>query len=188
MKFKIYASYTLEAALLFPTILFVLFSFIYICFYLHDRVRLESFVNGILLESKDFILYNQELGTGKIDYNRYLSKNILQLDYDGLGQELEIKEYVHGIISGEFFIGQMKGLEVLIKKNSIIIEVSLDVPIPIKFIEILLGKSSLEIYYENKINIIDKSNQVRKHQITMGIARNIEEVDKSLLRLRELLN
>ena len=188
MKSKINASYTLEATLLFPTILFILISFIYFSFYLHDRVRLESFVNRILLESKDYTLYSKELGTGKINYNRFLNKQLLQLDYDGFELENEIEVYAYNTISKEFFIGQTKDLDILIKKDAIIMNVTLDIHIPIQAIRILLGKGSIEINYENRVKLIDKSNQVRKIQITMGIARKIDEVDKWLLELRELLH
>lgn len=188
MRRNINASYTIEAALLLPTILFVLISLIYFSFYLHDRVRLESNVNRILLESRDFILYDKELDTGMVDYNRYINKKLLQLDYKGLGLEEEIYEYAYKALSKEFFIGQTKDLDISINKASIIMNVTLDIHLPIQAIRMLLGKGSLEIMYESRIKLIDRSNQVRKLQVTLGVARRMKEVDDWLSKLADLLD
>lgn len=186
MKKRLLASFTIEASILLPSILFLIIGFIYFAFYLHDRVVLEGLVHGVLSESKDLILFDKELSQGNIDYNRYLNRGIFHSN-NSLDVETYIKEYAYQNIRKRFFISEVREITIEVMDNEIEMNASLNINIPFQAVKALIKKESFEITYINKIKLFERTERIRKFQVTMGIASKIEEVDNWLIKLRELM-
>ena len=72
---RVEGSYTVEAALIFPFILYIIIALIYLGFYLHDYGKMQAIIHEGQIRGKGLITNEIDINTGALSYNDYLRKN-----------------------------------------------------------------------------------------------------------------
>jgi len=84
-------SFTVEAALLMPIIIFMIISLIYLGFYLHDKAVTKFAANYMAVKICQIYANELEISTSQINYDKLLDRNILSdlnVDIDAGLQEV----------------------------------------------------------------------------------------------------
>lgn len=187
MNKKIKASFTVEAAVVFPTILVVLISILYLSFYLYDRVRTESAVNHILEQGRDYILYNIDPYTGLMNKEAYLNKSVVYFLNGYEKEELYLQQYalLYGV--DIFFISKIKESNIQVKNNILQMEITIDSTIPTRQIKKFFTGSGFTYTYKKDISLKKKEEYVFLYEVTHGIGSKIEAVNKAMEALKQWL-
>lgn len=187
MSKKIKASFTVEAAVVFPTILIVLISILYLSFYLYDRVKAESAVNHILEQGRDYILYNIDPYTGLMDKEAYLNKSAVYFLNGYEEEERYLQQYALVYGTDIFFISKIKESNIQVKHNVLQIEITIDITIPTRQIKKFFAGSGFTYTYKKEISLKKREEYVRLFEVTYGVGTKIEAVNKAVEALRRWL-
>lgn len=185
MKKWIRGSYTVEAALLLPVILFVIVSFIYLSFYLHDKYRIEEVLNIASLKA---IAYNQtetNMVTGQVDYESYLNQGIFYRFESRENKEKEVFHYLHTYLNERLFLTKVNKIEVKISHVDIEIRVIANVDVP-TFGEIYSDDYRINFYISEE-NIMSAREFVRMFDTLGGVAEKVPGADKAIDMLKKLI-
>lgn len=186
-RIKVKGSYTVEAALIFPFILFIILALIYLGFYLHDVAKMQAIIHKSLVKGSAFIRNEMDINTGAISYEDYLDRTIFYpIDNDFYRKESEIKNYLYNQSADRFFISQIKDINVDISSSRIKINLSLDIKFPIISLGVFLTESS-NLIFEMEGKIHDPMNFIRGFEVAAGIGKRIEGVNKILGELKDIL-
>jgi Flp pilus assembly protein TadG len=94
-KSTVRGSYTVEAALILPIILFIIAGLLYLGFYLHDKVKIQSIIDDTSTRGREQIQYEADLETGLIDYSAYRKRSVLYPYFnDSTEKEYKLNTYL----------------------------------------------------------------------------------------------
>ncbi len=95
MKNKSKGSFTVEAALVLPIVLFVILAVIFLSFYLYDVCRIEGITDKILHQAAMRMKHESTLATGEIDYQNINDRGVFYLITGSTEEEeAEIEAYL----------------------------------------------------------------------------------------------
>lgn len=103
---------TVEAVFVIPIVIFVIFALMYLTFYLHDRVRVETIMEKALGKSDFLVLQRGNISGNSCNYeeiNEEKNWGYFQGSYEK--QEEEIKEYLEGELNKGFFLLDIKDMD-----------------------------------------------------------------------------
>lgn len=158
---KVKGSFTLEAALLFPTVLFVIFAIIYLCFYMHDKVTMEGVINDTLLRGRNLIKYEMDIDTCKQNTTRYLNKNRVIPENDDLPNANKLKVYLQRELHRGLFIANVTEVDAMVSKNDVTVIVNGYMKIPFIGVSKFFENSGLIFKYEQNAKIHQTMNDIR---------------------------
>lgn len=157
---KVKGSLTLEAALIFPMVLFIIFSIIYLCFYMHDKVKIEGVINNTLLRGRNLVKYEIDMDSSKQNITKYLNNNRVINENDNLYKEKMIKEHLQKELEKGLFIANTTKVETKITGNEVTVIVNGYMEIP--FIE-------FRRYFENGGLTFNIEHNIKIHQTMSDI-------------------
>ena len=98
-------SYTVEAALILPIILFIIIGLLYLGFYLHDKVKIQSIIDDTATRGRELIQFETGLETGLIDYSSHQNRSFLYPYFtDFKEKENKINTYLKKQLNTALFI------------------------------------------------------------------------------------
>lgn len=132
-KKDIVASYTVEAALIFPFIFFVIFALLFMCFYLKDRVLMKGVLNCYCERESRCVAIGVDLESNMIDYEKYFERGILYPLFSDFSEEEEtLKQSIYTILNEKLKVCEIQKVQVQIDGFSVDIEVWYTLNIPLK--------------------------------------------------------
>lgn len=186
-KIKLRGSYTVEAALVFPMILFVIISLIYFAFYLHDYAKVQSIVHEAHIRGKGLERDEIDINTGIQSYDKYLDRTVFYpIDNNYKTQEIQINNYVYEKCKDKLLMAQIENINVDLGISSIKLRVNLDMNFPLKQIEsFFLGSKTLVIEYEEKHH--NPMDFIRAYDVAADVGKKINIINQVTSKLKEVI-
>lgn len=182
-------SYTIEAALIFPTILFIITSLIYLGFYLHDQDKLEAILDEYLIKGRDFIQYEADMQTGVINYDKYYKRGLLYSLEDNLKEkEQKICNDIQLQLTNGLFIAKVNSINVEASHTHINLQIKAEMGLPFIGLMPLFAESGTSITAQNKVPIENNAEFIRIFDIFFSVADKIPVLSETLKKLQEILN
>lgn len=185
MKKKLEGSYTLEAAILFPMILFIITALLYTCFLLHDKAAIEGAVHHIVLEGEKTAKKSMDPVSETIDYESYIKEGILGLLYDNREEEASLKTLLQNTIMGKVWIAHISNVTVEIKQNEANVCVNYGFDMPIRGIWEFFNSGGTEFSYKEIKSFDNNEEFIRVFQIAMDTGEELPGADSILNMLQK---
>lgn len=166
---RVKGSLTLEAALVFPIILLIVFSIIYLGFYMHDKVKLEGVIDNGLMLGRNLVKYEIDMVTNKQNITKYLMNNRVINENDNLYKEGIINEYLQKELEKGFFLADTTKVDTKISGNEITVMVNGYMNIPFIEFRRYFEESSLTFRVEHKVQVHQTMNDIRKLDIGIDL-------------------
>ncbi|WP_313133950.1 TadE family protein [Anaerocolumna sp.] len=187
-KSTVKGSYTVEAALILPMILFIIAGLLYLGFYLHDKVKIQSVINDISTKGRELIQYEADLKTGLIDYDHYQSRFFLYPYFsDFVEKENNINTYLAEELNRGLFIAKVDSVAVSVTFNRIRISVNGHMDIPFIEVKQLFTNSGLTFSDNNTMEIHNTEEFIRVLDVFSGVADKVKFIDDILQNLQKLI-
>jgi hypothetical protein len=188
-KLAVKGSYTVEAALLFPCILIFIIGLLYLGFYMHDKVKLQSVLNNTMVKARALILNEADMNTGLMDYEEYKKRGIFYLLNNNMtSKEEEIKTYFEKEIENGLFISDIKSVHVTASQSKVSIKADAHMEFPLIDIQELFVTSGLMFRMEGTFEIHNPMEFIRIFDVFSNTASKAGTVDKVLKDLQIILN
>ena len=187
-KSTVKGSYTVEAALILPIILFIIIGLMYLGFYLHDKVKIQSIINDTSTRGGELIQYEADLETGLIDYDRYQNRSLLYPYFaDFSKKEYEIDTYLVERLKRGLFIAKIDSVTVSASSNKIHILVNGHMDIPFREVKQLFTDNGLTFSNESTMEIHNTVEFIRIFDVFSGVAEKVKFIDEILQNLQRLI-
>jgi len=188
-KSTVKGSYTVEAALILPIILFIIIGLLYLGFYLHDKVKIQSVINDISTKGRELIQYEADLKTGLIDYGYYQSRFFFYPYFtDFVEKENNINVYLTEELNKGLFIAKVDSVAVSATLKRIHISVNGHMDIPFIEINQLFTNSGLTFSNNNTMEIHNTEEFIRVLDVFSGVADKVKVIDDILQNLQKLIS
>ncbi len=126
-------SFTVEAAFILPLIIFIIFTLVYLAFYLHDRNRMEGIVDQVLHKGAITVKHDADFDTGRVDYANIGNRGVLYpLTDNRTVEEKKIRDYLRQELSTGFFSTELTGIEVMVDAFKVSVTIEGEFHIPMK--------------------------------------------------------
>ena len=104
-KEKVQGSIAVEAAFVFPIVIFTIFALIYLAFYLHDRCRIQGEVDKVLHRAGISMKHEAEIETGEIYYEHIEDRGVFYLIVGNTEQKRkQITDYMQQELASGLFL------------------------------------------------------------------------------------
>lgn len=156
-------SYTVEAAFIFPIILFIILMLLYFSFYLHDISKIKGVVDQGTI--KGILLIKDEVGiqNGRIDYNKKLNYGGWSSLEDLRVKQNKIKEYVRKQLNTGLIISDISKLDINMNSSTIEIKVRAKMNISLKPVQQIFLKNKVRIEIKMKVPVHNPADFIRKY-------------------------
>lgn len=185
MKKKLDGSYTLEAAILFPLILFIITALLYTCFLLHDKAIIEGAVHLTVLDGEKAAKKSMDPVLKEIDYDRFIKNGIFQPLYNSGKEEAAMKTVLQNNISQMVMLAQVYGVTVEIKQDEVNARVDYGFHMPIRGIWEIFKSGGTEFTYSEKKSFDNNEEFIRIFQIAMDTGKELPGADSILKMLQK---
>ncbi|SHO53856.1 TadE family protein [Anaerocolumna xylanovorans] len=185
MKRKTDGSYTLEAAVLFPLILFIITALLYTCFLLHDKAVIEGKVHLTVLNGEKAAKKCADPVTGEIDYESYLEEGIFRPLYDNSEEAASMKTALQNTITEKVMFARIYSVTVEIKGEEITASVNYGFDMPIRGIEEFLKSGGTKFIYEEEKSFDNNEEFIRVFQVATDSAKELPGADSILKTLQK---
>ncbi|WP_167958970.1 TadE/TadG family type IV pilus assembly protein [Anaerosporobacter faecicola] len=182
-------SITVEMSMVFPIVLYVIFSIVYGGLYLHDRVVIQNITDEMSIQANNAVRYPVDDTGEQICYENINARGIffsLQCDYSR--EQEVIRKKIMNRVAEKLYITQVGDIMVNLAQTNIQIEVACSVQIPIAPIRILLGEDKMTYVYKQRREVFNPAEYVRKYRVFLEVGEGTELGDKALKALRDILN
>lgn len=187
--YKVKGSYTVEAALILPLIFFIIIGLIYLGFYVHDSVKIQSIIDETLIKARNLVQRDADISTGTVDYEAYLNRNLLYPYFsDFKDKESEIKTYMLDRLNSGLFIAKPKNINIKVESFDIHIEVEAEMEFPFTQMEYYFSKSSEAITWTNKNNTQTPMEFIRIFKVFSSVSESSQKVEEAINKLRNIIN
>lgn len=189
-KSTVKGSYTVEAALILPIILFIIIGLLYLGFYLHDKVKVQSVIDDTATRGRELIQFETDLETGLIDYSSHQNRSFLYpyfTDFKEKENKNKINTYLMKQLNTGLFITKVDSVAVSASSNMIHILVGGHMDIPFREVKQLFTNGGLPFTNENKIEIHHSVEFIRIFEVFSGAAEKVEFIDEILQSLQRLI-
>ena len=159
-------SFTVEAAFLMPVIFFLIFSFLYLTFYLHDSNRIQGCLDQVLHRTALLINHDYDFAADKIRYEDINKRGaVYSIIGDTKNLEQEICQYVWDEFSDGLFLTKITGVTIEISRFDIEIKVEAETKISLRGV--------LNFFHPNKMRTIKKKYSIHNPAETIRVSEVI---------------
>lgn len=124
-------SYSVEASLIMPVILFVTIALCYMAFYMHDKIRIQSIIDTSVLKAGLYLKHESDFGTGQIQYDRLGERGLFYIMSIHDGEETEkVEAYIRNTLQSGLMISKMDTIQVNVTGFSISVKATATVRFP----------------------------------------------------------
>lgn len=187
-KARVRASYTVEAALIFPFIIYIIIALMYLSFYLHDIGKVQAIIDESQVKSKGLIRNEVDINRGIMSYHDYIDRTIFYpFEYDFESKERQIENYIYKRCQDKLFISKVSNVQVETGAFNVDINVDINFNFPFKMIEsFFLGSEKVTI---NSIeDIHDPMNFIRAYEVAAKLGNKIDVDNQVVSKLKEIVN
>jgi hypothetical protein len=174
-----------EAALLFPLILFIIVGFIYFGFYLHDKYRIEESLNIAVLKTLEYNQTETNLVTGYVDYEGYINQGIFYRFSKRDEKEKVVNDYLCTYLNERLFITRVEEITVHLTAREL--EITAEGYVNFPTFGGLFGNDYTIAFHKVENNMIDVSEFVRMFDIFGGVIENVPGADEAIKMLQNVL-
>lgn len=177
-------SLTVEAALIMPLLLFVLFSVIYFAFFLHDKCRIQGMLDKMIHRAGLSLNHEGDLETGKIYYDSVNERDIFYSLWGNYNEEkAQIKQYMQKNLSEGLIFTKVRDLQVDRNAISLTVSVEAEVDISLKSVDKLLN-SYKYMWIKETYPIHNPAETIRMVEVILDLGCNA----KALGRLKNCID
>lgn len=180
-------SFTVEAALIMPIVIFVIVVIIYLTFYLHDICRINVLVDKALYRAQFLIKHDVDFGTGEIHYQDINKRGVFYpIMGDTEKEEKDITNYVSMQLERGLLLANITDITTSIKGSDINITVKFIIQLPSsKVLEYISPNKSLTIDAQGKLQ--NCSESVRISEVVLDTGAKIKGMDKLKQKFERLI-
>lgn len=203
MKLDKRGSFTVEAALIMPIVIFVVITLIYIIFYLHDMTYLKTQANTLSEKgAKSFVYKGRQIENGAIDYSVINDRWIYWRFTEDYGAELvQVENYASTLLEKGFFQIREEEVELTMEVDKGLLGndflVTLEAPFhtPFRFVNYLISQGKpISIRVDSKARVPETAEFIRNSQMIDQMTDRLtiikegkEKYDEGIEELKELL-
>ncbi len=180
-------SYTIEAALIFPLILYIIIALVYLGFYLHDFGKVQAVVHESQTRGKGLVRNEVNINSGLLSYSDYLDRTIFYpIDNDFNKKESQIAEFIYKRCQDKLLISKINDIEAKVGIFDINLKIIMEVKFPFKIIEKLFNREG-NIVIESKEEIHNPTTYIRGYEVSYNFVKKIDVVNKVVTGLKKLI-
>ncbi|NLK28226.1 MAG: pilus assembly protein [Clostridiales bacterium] len=184
---KLRGSFTVEAALVMPMVILIIFSIFYLTFYLHDRNRIQSSIDRALYRAGFMTKHKSNMFTGEIYYENINDRTVLYSLVGDTGEiENDIRRYVQDSLSSGLFLSKVREVEVEVGKFSITIQIKVQTDDRIPLMKFFQPKGYERM--KSKFQVHDPAEAIRISEVildTGGKVKGVKELKEKLDQLHQ---
>lgn len=186
---RVSASYTVEAALVFPVAFFVLIFMMNYTFYCHDRAKIQAEMNELINLSANYMAYDINPEKRIIDRLDIIEKNVLWVFIGNRDSRKEkIKEYAWKQLDSNLYITKIKSIDVDSSFTRLTIRGKATMePIGLGWLSGLLVYP-FEISFGQRQSVFPREEKARILQALIELGTNIKGVDELLGKLVKFIS
>ena len=181
-------SFTVEAAFLMPVIFFLIFSFLYLTFYLHDSNRIQGCLDQTLHRTALLINHDYDFAADKIRYEDINKRGaVYSIIGDTKNLEQEICQYVWNEFSDGLFLTKITGVTIEISRFDIEIKVEAETKISLR--------GALSFFHPNKMRTIKKkysihnpAETIRVSEVILDTGAKTKGVEEWMENIKNIMN
>ena len=177
---------TVEAALLMPLILFVVFSLIYLAFYLHDISRIQGIVDDALKKASLSFKHDSNFITGETNYANINERGAFYLITGSTKQEEEtLQKYLQNKLSRGLFITKISGIQTEANKWRIYIRVNVEISISTRGVMNFFDPIAYKII-DGTCSIHNPAETIRMTEVILNTGQKIKGMDAMKKKLEKV--
>lgn len=185
MRTRVNASFTVEAAIVMPLVLYTILALIFLSFNLHDRCRIHCMADKVLHKASIYMKHDADITTCKTDYENINDRGILYpITGNTADERIEIEQYLISELEYGLLCTEITGIEVKAGKLMVRLEIQgrLDVPATL-FMSFL--KRSIHVRAERPLH--NPAEAIRISEVILETGTRIKGVDKLIEKLESLI-
>ena len=182
------ASYTVEAALIMPIIIFVIMALIYMSFYMHDKSKIQAILNATMIQASQMVKHEYIIDNKEIDYIHLDDRGIyfpvvgnLEVEKNKMIESLE-KQLDKGL-----FIANIDDVVIDITHTKVAIKVEAIMNISFLRIKEYFRGSGTKITISSVGRIHYPAEFVRRLDVIEGTLEDVEGYDQIMKKLQDIL-
>ncbi|HHX55221.1 MAG TPA: hypothetical protein GX705_02630 [Clostridiales bacterium] len=185
---RVEGSYTVEAALIFPFILYIIIALIYLGFYLHDYGKMQAIIHEGQIRGKGLVINETDMNTGVLSYDNYLKRTVFYpVDNDFESKEKKIKNFIYSKGHDNLLAAKIIDIDVEVRDSSTTIIVKMKIKFPIRILEsFFLGSENMIIKSEEQNT--QPTDFIRIYQVSVDIGEKIDFVNQIINKLKKAVN
>jgi hypothetical protein len=187
LKKKIQGSFTIEALLLMPIILFTIFFVLYLSFYFYDYCRVQAVADQFIHKLSINLKHESDIRTGKISYESIARQGVFYHAAGNLNNKKnEIKNYLVNKLSKGLLITKITDIQVSANISEIYIKIEGKLQVPIRAISRIISKKEAFVI-EAKGSFHYPAGTVRISEIVLDLGKKIKNIDELKEKIELLL-
>ena len=167
-------TFTVEAAFVMLTVIFVLYGIIYLVFYLQDMSQVQIAINESLQEESSYQKYPRASETGTIIYKDIYKRGILECFLFDYSREKKVKEEMIEKLKDKLLVTKLKEIKAEKVGQSIKLTVRSQLNIGISQVKVYFSGTGIEHIQEMKITPHNPAEFVRGYETIEAIIDNQE--------------
>jgi hypothetical protein len=177
MKKSVRGSVTVEAALVMPLIVFIIFALLYLTFFLHDKSRIQNAVDKTLHKAALTVKHEADISSGEVYYEDINNRGVFYLPFGSTEEEEnKIWDYVSRELQNGLLIADISNIKVNAGKFKIQITVEADMPVSLPGIrQFLKNLSRIKIVESSQIH--NPTEQIRVSEVILDTGLKIKGVE-----------
>lgn len=176
-------SFTVEATLVMPVILMVIFSLMYMSLLLHDKVVLQSVAEEALVRCNQICQRPSDIMSSQIYYSRFLDTSLLGEEKEKHKNELEY--YINQTVKGKLVLCEVSSINIVIEEDYCQVELSADSKIHLPMVLQAIGENK-QINVAEERNYHNPGNFTRQADVILGTVKQIKGMDRILEFLQKI--
>ncbi|ROR23668.1 TadE-like protein [Mobilisporobacter senegalensis] len=182
------ASYTVEAALIIPIIIFVIIALIYMGFYLHDKSRIQAILNANIIQAGLMVKHEWNGAGDEIDYINIDNRGIyFPVIGDTKQEREEIGRILEEQLSINLYIAEINDIVVDADHSNIAVRVEVDMNISILKVKEFFTGSGTNFTILSKGRVHYPAEFIRQFDVVEGIVDDLKGYDEILKKLKAFI-
>lgn len=172
-------SFTVEAALQLPIILFIIYGMIFLAFYLHDRNSLEGLVDEVLHKGALTLKHEADLVSGSVNYDNIGDRGVFYLILgETKEQEEDILDYLWELSDKGLFFMEVTDIQVEVNKFKLKVTLTGEFEVPVKGV--------LDYFYPNRTVTVEAERSIHNPAEFIRIADVVLDTGSRIKDVNEL--
>lgn len=181
-------SITVEISMVFPIVMYVIFSIVYAGMYLHDYLAIQQAINEVILECNTAAKYPMESDGEHISYSYINDRGIFFfIDSDYSYENDVYSKRLMADLKEQLLITKVAQPKVDITCAQIAVSVDCNVKIPLASVRIMLGEERLNYRETSEVEVFYPTDFVRKFTVLSSLAEGTEIGEESIKKLRDII-
>lgn len=181
-------SYTVEMACVFPIVLYIILSLIYMTFYMHDKVKVQSVVDSAVIYGSELVKHERTEGGIYVDYENLDNRGIYFSVIGNIEHEKNmLHNYVKEKLNRGLIIGEVGDIYIDLSKKDVEIRIKVYMNIGILRVKEFFIGSGTNITIVGKGRVHYPAEYVRRFDAMEEVVDNIESYDNLIKKLQKQL-